>query len=560
MDSSTGRSFVPPRSPSARRAATVVLTALAPASWGTTYVVTTELLPPGHPLFAGLMRALPAGLAGLAITRVLPRGDWWWKAAVLGVLNIGAFFPLLFLAAERLPGGVAATLGAAQPLLVAGLAGLVLRDRPTPWRLTWGVLGALGVALVVLGPRARLDATGVAAGLAGTAAMACGVVLTKRWGRPAGVGPLALAGWQLTVGGLLLLPLTLVIEGTPDGIDTAAVGGYLWLGSMGGLIAYTLWFRGIGRLPVGASAPLVLLSPLVATAIGIARGESLSLPQTLGFLLALAAMLATQLDPPHPGRRARRGTPDPGERAAAFGEPGMTVAVLGATGMVGSRVAAEAARRGHRVLALSRKPAAHDPAADPAVTPVAVDVRDAHAVHEALAGSTAHGAADAVVLAVRTEPADEEFLVGATRTVLDAAARLGIRVLVVGGAGALRSPDDPGLLVAHNPAYVPAEVRAVAAAGLAQCETCRAHTGADWVYLSPPALLEPGARTGRHRRGTDTLLTAADGRSWISAEDLAVAVLDELRTPGAERHITVVHQDAAPPAVSYAAPASQEKS
>ncbi|OEV13552.1 ABC transporter permease, partial [Streptomyces nanshensis] len=96
---------------SAQRAATVALTALAPASWGTTYVVTTELLPPGHPLFAGLLRALPAGLLALALTRVLPRGHWWWKAVVLGTLNIGAL-PLLFVAAERLPGGVAATLGA----------------------------------------------------------------------------------------------------------------------------------------------------------------------------------------------------------------------------------------------------------------------------------------------------------------------------------------------------------------------------------------------------------------------------------------------------------------
>ena len=137
---STERTPGPPRISHAPRSATTValtaLTALAPASWGTTYVVTTELLPPGHPLFAGLMRALPAGLLALAVTRVLPRGDWWWKAAVLGVLNIGALYPLLFVAAERLPGGVAATLGAIQPLLVAGLAIAVLHDRPTVWRWT----------------------------------------------------------------------------------------------------------------------------------------------------------------------------------------------------------------------------------------------------------------------------------------------------------------------------------------------------------------------------------------------------------------------------------------
>src|SRR5688500_16371429 len=97
----------------------IALAAFAPVVWGSTYVVTTELLPVGHPLFAGLLRSLPAGLIALALTKELPRDGWWAKAAVLGVLNIGLFFPFLFIAAERLPGGVAATLGAAQPLVVA---------------------------------------------------------------------------------------------------------------------------------------------------------------------------------------------------------------------------------------------------------------------------------------------------------------------------------------------------------------------------------------------------------------------------------------------------------
>jgi drug/metabolite transporter (DMT)-like permease len=78
-----------------------------PAVWGTTYIVTTELLPPGRPLLTAALRALPAGLLLLAVTRRLPHGDWWWRAAVLGTLNIGAFFALLFISAYRLPGGVA---------------------------------------------------------------------------------------------------------------------------------------------------------------------------------------------------------------------------------------------------------------------------------------------------------------------------------------------------------------------------------------------------------------------------------------------------------------------
>ncbi|GAA3803646.1 NAD(P)-dependent oxidoreductase [Streptomyces coacervatus] len=223
----------------------------------------------------------------------------------------------------------------------------------------------------------------------------------------------------------------------------------------------------------------------------------------------------------------------------------MTIAVLGATGMVGSRVIDEAGARGHQVIALSRKPAAGSPG-NQNVTPVAVDANDSHAVRAALDGSASHGVADAVVLTLRTTPVDEEFLVGATRTVLDIGARLGIRVLVVGGAGALRSPDDRNLLVADNLAYVPADLKAVAAAGIAQLRTCRSHAHADHVYVSPPALLEPGIRTGRYRRGTDTLLTSADGRSWISAEDLAVAVVDELETPGPDHLITVVHHGAVP--------------
>ncbi|MFJ4896743.1 EamA family transporter [Streptomyces sp. NPDC088727] len=284
--------------PPVRRAGLTVVTALAPAVWGTTYIVTTRLLPPGSPLFAALMRALPAGLLGLLIARTLPRGAWWWKAALLGTLNIGAFFPLLFIAAERLPGGVAATLGASQPILVALLALPVLSERPSPWRLVWGVVGVAGVGLVVLGPGAAFDPLGILAGLAGAVAMAGGVVLTKRWGRPAGVSAVGFAGWQLTAGGLVLLAPALIIEGVPGGVDGRAMAGYLWLGTFGGLIAYTLWFRGLRALPVTATALLGLLSPLVAAALGVLLAdESLDALQLLGFGLALVALAAGQFTP-----------------------------------------------------------------------------------------------------------------------------------------------------------------------------------------------------------------------------------------------------------------------
>lgn len=295
------------------RPGTVLATALAPAVWGTTYLVTTAFLPADHPLFAALMRSLPAGLLGVLIARRLPHGSWWWKALVLGTLNIGVFFPLLFLAAGRLPGGVAATLGATQPILVAGLAVVILGERLSRWRLGWGVIGLVGVGMVVLGPGAGFDPVGIVAGIGGAAAMGTGVVLVKRWGRPPGLSAVGFAGWQLSAGGIVLLAPALALEGVPTGVDPAGIAGYLWLGLVGGILAYTLWFRGLGRLPVTATALLGLLSPLVAAGLGaLFAGERLTPVQILGFALALAALACGQFSP------ARRLAPEtPGDTASA---------------------------------------------------------------------------------------------------------------------------------------------------------------------------------------------------------------------------------------------------
>lgn len=275
------------------------LTAVAPVSWGTTYLVTTELLPAGIPLLSGVIRVLPAGLLLLLISRTLPRGNWWWRAAVLGTLNIGAFNVLLFVAAYRIPGSVAAILTTAvQPLLVAGAALVLLRERPTRWRLGWGAVGVIGIGLIVLRGPISLDPIGMLAGLAAAASMATGVVLTKRWGRPPNTGTMAFTGWQLAASGLLLTPVALLVEGPPPLPDPAAVVGYAWLAIVGTAIAYVLWFRGVGRLPVTAVSFLPLLSPVVATALGwLVLGQSLSMSQGLGFVLAMLAVAAAQLTP-----------------------------------------------------------------------------------------------------------------------------------------------------------------------------------------------------------------------------------------------------------------------
>lgn len=273
----------------------ILLTAVAPASWGLTYAVTTELLPPGRPLLAAVVRALPAGLLLLVVVRRVPSGSWWWRSMVLGLFNIGAFFALLFVGAYRLPGGVAAVVGALQPLLVAALAAGLVGERLRLRTVLTGAAGVAGVALLVLGSQARLDPVGVAAALGGAGSMALGVVLTKRWGRPAPL--LAMTGWQLVAGGLLLLPVALLVEGPPPAsLSGANLAGYLFLSLVGTALAYSLWFRGVHALPVTAVTFLGLLAPLVATTVGwLVLGQALGAVQLLGAAVVLAALVVSQL-------------------------------------------------------------------------------------------------------------------------------------------------------------------------------------------------------------------------------------------------------------------------
>ena len=283
----------------ASRTRLTLATAVAPLTWGSTYAVTTQWLPAGEPLFTAAVRALPAGLLILLATRSLPSGAvWWWRAAVLGTLNIGAFFALLFIAAYRLPGGMAAVLGAIQPLIVAGLSLPLLRRRPGGLTLLAGAIGVGGVALVVLQAVARPDPIGVAAGLGGAAAMATGIVLGKRWGRPEGVSVIAFTGWQLTLGGLLLAPAALLLEGLPHHLTATNIGGYVYLAAINTLLAYWLWFRGTSALPATSLSFLSLLSPVGAAVIGwIALGQQLSPLQLLGLTLALSSTVLGQLRP-----------------------------------------------------------------------------------------------------------------------------------------------------------------------------------------------------------------------------------------------------------------------
>ena len=272
---------------------TIAVVSVAPLAWGTTYVVTEQLLPPDRPLFAAAVRALPAGLLLLAFRRRLPHGDWWWKALLLGLCNIGLFFPLVFLAAYQLPGGLAATLQATSPLAVMALAWLLLHELPGVRRVVAALVGLVGVALLVLRSPGAVSTVGLLAAFGSVAVSALGFVMVKRW--PAPVDLLTLVSWQLVVGGVALVPVALLVEGGPPPIDLSAAAGFGWLGGVGTVVAYACWFHGLARMPAGAVSLVGLLNPVVGTVLGVVvAGELFGWTQALGMLLVLGGVVAGQ--------------------------------------------------------------------------------------------------------------------------------------------------------------------------------------------------------------------------------------------------------------------------
>ncbi|MBP0027368.1 EamA family transporter [Roseofilum sp. Guam] len=271
----------------------ILLTALAPIAWGTTYVVATEFLPPGHPLLIAALRSLPIGILLTIALRHLPQGIWWWRIIILGGLNIGIFQALLFIAAYRLPGGVAATAGAIQPLLVVLFAWLILNEKPSKLTIYVGISGFLGVGLLVLSPGAKLDWIGILAALAGAVSMGLGTVLTKRWKPPVPV--LVFTAWQLVVGGALLFPIALMVEGPFTYLSRTNIQGLIYLGVIGTGLAYLLWFRGIAQLKASAVSYLGLISPVMATMIGFVwLQETLTLMQLIGIAIIFTSVLLGQ--------------------------------------------------------------------------------------------------------------------------------------------------------------------------------------------------------------------------------------------------------------------------
>ena len=269
------------------------LTAVAPIIWGSTSIVTSQLLPPDRPFTAALIRVLPAGLLLILLTRQLPERTQWLRLLALSALNIGAFQALLFVAAYRLPGGLAAVLGAIQPLLVMALAWMVDGKSPKAISFWAAICGVLGMAILLISPQTVFEPVGIAAALLGAACMATGVWLTRRWQLSLPV--LSLTGWQLLLGGLMLAPLAWLVDAPLPTLVASQFAAYAYLCLAGALLAYVLWFRGIARLPTVAVASLGLLSPLTAVVLGWAvLGQSMTGTALGGFVIVLASVFAVQ--------------------------------------------------------------------------------------------------------------------------------------------------------------------------------------------------------------------------------------------------------------------------
>ncbi|WP_295811979.1 NAD(P)-dependent oxidoreductase [uncultured Nitratireductor sp.] len=198
----------------------------------------------------------------------------------------------------------------------------------------------------------------------------------------------------------------------------------------------------------------------------------------------------------------------------------MRIAVLGANGNVGSRTVAEALARGHSVTAVVR---GRDRAGNvpEGVTVQVADVRDADAVAQL---AREH---DVLIAATRPAAGSEEGHAAMTDGILTGLAGSDARLLMVGGAASLVVPGSDGTLVLDDPRFVPPAIRPIAQASLDQYQRCDAAGDVDWSYLCPPALLEPGERTGHYRLGGEELLVDSAGRSAISMEDFAIALVDE---------------------------------
>lgn len=267
-----------------------LVTAIAPIAWGSNYYVTHEFLPTDHPLWGAAIRALPAGLLLLAVRPALPRGSWWWRSLVLGTLNMGAFFALIYVSAQLLPTSLASTIMATSPVTMMAFAWLLLRAQARPRQLLGAGVGIAGVGLLLSAGTTAVDLRGVLASAAAMVMSSFGYVLAKRWSDDVDV--LTLTAWQLLAGGIVLVVAAAFVEGSPPALDGPAATGFAFVIVVATALAFAAWFAGLRHLDAGTVGLIGLLNPVTGVLLGIAvASETLSGVQLVGLLLVLSGIL-----------------------------------------------------------------------------------------------------------------------------------------------------------------------------------------------------------------------------------------------------------------------------
>lgn len=289
-----------------------LVAAIGPIAFGSTYWVTREFLPADSPLWGSAIRALPAGLVLLLVVRRLPRGAWWWRSIVLGTLNMGLFFCLVYVAAQLLPSSVAASVTSVAPLMIAAFAWLILHERATARVLIGAGVGAAGVLLIVGTATGRLDIWGISASFASMAMSALGAILMKRWND--GTPVLTVTAWQLVVGGIELTLVAALFEGAPPAITPIELIAFAYISLIATALGFFCWFSGFRHLPAGVVGVIGLLNPVTGVALGVLiSGETLSALQLIGVALVLGSVVlvnarrdrTTRVPPMSAVRRAR---------------------------------------------------------------------------------------------------------------------------------------------------------------------------------------------------------------------------------------------------------------